>query len=161
MSLVEGMPRRGVRGDACCLIRGAEVVSDWCSIRDRGGGEMSRLEYDKRRLRLVCFICLFSVMTCLRFTSGRACERERGAGEFGASSTEFCGVNDPAIPFQSWRLLHQCAPTGECSVWPLGNVKIVDHLARGTAGAMFAIAVAGSAEAEGGVGFVDGWHHLV
>ena len=106
MSLVEGMPRRGVRGDAYCLIRDAEVVSDWCSIRDRGGGEMSRLEYDKRRLRLVCFICLFSVSICLRFTSGRACERERGAGEFGASSTEFCGVNDPAIPIQSWCIFH-------------------------------------------------------
>ena len=106
MSLVEGMPRRGVRGDACCLIRGAEVFSEWCGRRDRGGGEISRLEYDKRRLRLVCFICLFSVKTFLRFTSGRACERERGAGEFGASSTEFCGVNDPAIPLQSWRLFH-------------------------------------------------------
>ncbi len=37
----------------------------------------------------------------------------------------------------------------------------MDHFARGTAGAMFAIAVARSAEAERRIGFVDGWHHLV
>ncbi len=108
MALVEGMPRRGVRGDACCLVRGdiSEIVSDWCIIRDHWGSEMSRLEYDKRQLRLVCFICLCYVAICLRFTSGRACERECGAGEFGASSTEFCGVNDPAIPIQSWCIFH-------------------------------------------------------
>ena len=56
--------------------------------------------------------------------------------------------------------LAEQAPLGESGIGPLGDVRIMDHHARCTVGAMTACTLEGGTEALGEIGLVDSWHHV-
>ena len=58
-------------------------------------------------------------------------------------------------------MVNRSAPANKCSVSPLGDVQVIDHLAEGPTVTVLAILGAWGQKAKSGVGLCDGRYHLI
>ena len=83
------------------------------------------------------------------------------AGKFGPSCSNFGGIDDLAFPLQGGNLVHQGVPVEEGCMGSLGDIQLMDLLAKLSTRAMLAIMVLLGTQAESWVQLLVRWHHIV